>query len=271
MTSRPLQLALEASFEQLSATVPANVGIAIARPDRTYSLGRWSSGVAWSTIKVPLAIAALRRDRRLAQDLVVKAITESDNSASEQLWSQLGDPADAARQVQIIVQECGDAATVVESRRLRRGFTAFGQTQWTLDRQARFAAQLPVIPDGAAVIDLMRQLTSGQRLDTNSQWLSARLGELGVRVVYHTTVADDLAANVAVFRAAIERADIVVASGVVGLILQNVLPRRRFDDLPGETIYIQREVLASRPQPARSRGTRSRRRSGWARSSASPR
>ena len=49
---------------------------------------------------MPLAIAALRHDRRLAQDLVVKAITESDNPASEQLWSQLGNPADAARQVE---------------------------------------------------------------------------------------------------------------------------------------------------------------------------
>jgi hypothetical protein len=176
MNSRPLQIALEASFEQLSATVPANVGIAIARPDRAFSLGQWSSGVAWSTIKVPLAVAALRRDRRLAQDLVVKAITESDNSASEQLWSQLGDPADAARQVQIIVQECGDAATVVESRRLRRGFTAFGQTQWTLDRQARFAAQLPVIPDGATVIDLMRQLTSGQRWGLAAKGIAAKAG-----------------------------------------------------------------------------------------------
>ncbi|HZZ82880.1 MAG TPA: hypothetical protein VFE62_30550 [Gemmataceae bacterium] len=39
---------------------------------------------------------------------------------------------------------------------------------------------------------------------------------------------------------------IVVASGVFGLVLQNVVPRRRFDDLPGETIYAQREVLASR-------------------------
>ncbi len=42
MTSRPLELALEASFEKLAATVPANIGIAIARPDRTFSLGRWS-------------------------------------------------------------------------------------------------------------------------------------------------------------------------------------------------------------------------------------
>jgi hypothetical protein len=176
MTSRPLEVALEASFEQLAATVPANIGIAIARPDRTYSLGRWSSGVAWSTIKVPLAIAALRNDRSHAQDLVVKAITESDNRASEQLWSQLGDPTDAARQVQAIIAECGDTATMVESRRLRRGFTAFGQTQWALDRQARFAAQLPFIPDAPAVIDLMHRLTSDQRWGLAAKGIAAKAG-----------------------------------------------------------------------------------------------
>ncbi len=51
----------------------------------------------------------------------------------------------------------------------------------------------------AEVISIGDELTSGQRLDTNSQWLSERLGELGVRVVYHSTVADDLEANVSVF------------------------------------------------------------------------
>ncbi|HEV2971974.1 MAG TPA: molybdopterin-binding protein [Pirellulales bacterium] len=68
----------------------------------------------------------------------------------------------------------------------------------------------------AEVISIGDELTSGQRLDTNSQWLSERLGELGLRVMYHTTVADDLDANVRVFRAAIERADVVVASGGLG-------------------------------------------------------
>jgi len=176
MTSRPLEHALEASFEQLSATVPANVGIAIARPDRTYSLGRWSSGVAWSTIKVPLAIAALRNDRSLAQDLVVRAITESDNRASEKLWSQLGEPANAAQRVQAVISESGDAATVVESRRLRRGFTAFGQTQWALNRQARFAEQLTLIPGAAAVIDLMHELTVEQRWGLAAKGFAAKAG-----------------------------------------------------------------------------------------------
>lgn len=59
-------------------------------------------------------------------------------------------------------------------------------------------------------------MTSGQRLDTNSQWLSVRLGELGVPVKFHTTVADDLQANVEVFRLAAERADLVIATGGLG-------------------------------------------------------
>jgi nicotinamide-nucleotide amidase len=68
----------------------------------------------------------------------------------------------------------------------------------------------------AEVISIGDELTSGQRLDTNSQWLSTRLGELGITVMYHTTVADNLAANVQVFRQAIERADIIVATGGLG-------------------------------------------------------
>jgi nicotinamide-nucleotide amidase len=68
----------------------------------------------------------------------------------------------------------------------------------------------------AEVIAIGDELTSGQRLDTNSQWLSERLGELGVPVAFHTTVGDDLEDNVAAFRNAIERTDLVVATGGLG-------------------------------------------------------
>lgn len=68
----------------------------------------------------------------------------------------------------------------------------------------------------AEIISIGDELTSGQRLDTNSQWLSQQLGDLGIHVYYHTTVADDLGANVAVFRAALERADIVISTGGLG-------------------------------------------------------
>jgi hypothetical protein len=176
MDSRPLAVALEASFDQLSAAAPARVGLAIARPDRTFSLGSWWSGVAWSTIKVPLAIAALRSNWLSARDLAAKAITESDNQASEQLWSLLGEPADAARRVQRVVAEGGDPATVVELRRLRRGFTAFGQTQWPLQRQARFAAELATIPDADEVIDLMGRLSTGHRWGLAAKGVAAKGG-----------------------------------------------------------------------------------------------
>jgi nicotinamide-nucleotide amidase len=68
----------------------------------------------------------------------------------------------------------------------------------------------------AEVISVGDELTSGQRLDTNSQWLSLQLAEVGIPVRYHTTVADDLEANIGVFRAAVERADVVISTGGLG-------------------------------------------------------
>src|SRR5690348_1990049 len=68
----------------------------------------------------------------------------------------------------------------------------------------------------AEIISIGDEMTSGQRLDTNSQWLSVRLGELGMPVKFHTTVADDLQANVDVFRLAAERADLLIATGGLG-------------------------------------------------------
>ena len=51
-----------------------------------------------------------------------------------------------------------------------------------------------------ALVAIGDELTSGQRLDTNSQWLSQRLGELGIPVHFHTTVGDDLESCAEVFR-----------------------------------------------------------------------
>jgi nicotinamide-nucleotide amidase len=68
----------------------------------------------------------------------------------------------------------------------------------------------------AEIISVGSELTSGQNLDTNAQWLSRRLAEIGIPVAFHSTVADDLADNVAVFRAACERADLVLATGGLG-------------------------------------------------------
>lgn len=68
----------------------------------------------------------------------------------------------------------------------------------------------------AEVISIGDEMTSGARLDTNAQWLARRLGELGIKVSFHTTVADTLQQNVDVFRIAAERVDIVVSTGGLG-------------------------------------------------------
>lgn len=80
----------------------------------------------------------------------------------------------------------------------------------------RIEATPPAAPLVGEVIAIGDELTTGQRLDTNTRWLSQRLTEQGVEVRYHTTVADDLDANIAVFRAAAERADVVVSTGGLG-------------------------------------------------------
>jgi nicotinamide-nucleotide amidase len=68
----------------------------------------------------------------------------------------------------------------------------------------------------AEIVSIGSEITSGQNLDTNSRWLSRRLAAMGIPVGYHTSVADDLAANVEVFRIACGRADIVLATGGLG-------------------------------------------------------
>src|SRR5437764_15196574 len=66
------------------------------------------------------------------------------------------------------------------------------------------------------IISVGSELTSGQNLDTNSQWLSRRLAEAGIPVGWHTTVADDLDANVEAFRIAARRARLVLITGGLG-------------------------------------------------------
>jgi len=164
------------SFHALSSRLSAEVGIAIASVGSSpVCLGTWSSGVAWSTSKVPLVIAASRAGVG-SHELVAQTITQSDNAAAEELWSRLGDPASAAQQVQDVIREAGDPATVVESRRLREGYTAFGQTKWSLADQARFAAGLAQVAEASAVVDLMRGLATDHRWGLAAKGFAAKGG-----------------------------------------------------------------------------------------------
>lgn len=74
----------------------------------------------------------------------------------------------------------------------------------------------------AEIISIGDEMTSGQRLDTNSRWLSQQLADLGVTTIRHTTIADDLNANIEVFASAAQRADVIISTGGLGPTLDDL-------------------------------------------------
>src|SRR5437588_521983 len=74
----------------------------------------------------------------------------------------------------------------------------------------------------AEIISIGSELTTGQNLDTNAQWLSVRLAELGIPVGWHTTIADDFDDNLAAFRIATARAGLVLVTGGLGPTLDDL-------------------------------------------------
>jgi nicotinamide-nucleotide amidase len=92
------------------------------------------------------------------------------------------------------------------------------------------------------ILSIGSELTSGQNLDTNSQWLSRRLAEIGIPVGWHTTVADDLDMNVEAFRIAARRAELVLATGGLGP-TQDDLTREALTQVAGVQLVLHQPSL----------------------------
>jgi hypothetical protein len=157
---------LATAFAELEQRLHAKMGLvvsAVGGSPQQLILGEWASGPAWSTIKVPLIIAALGEEHPpTINDAMRAAITESDNAAAESIWEKLGDPVTAAHKVEAVLRTYGDP-TPVEWRKVRPEFTAFGQTVWSLADQARFTAAAVCDTANASVFALMGQVVSDQR------------------------------------------------------------------------------------------------------------
>ena len=160
-----LSAADRASFARLAGQLPGAEGVAVSLAGVGHpvsSVGSLRTGVAWSTAKVPVAMAAIRGGVGSSANLV-PAITASDNAAAERLWSALGSGTTAAARVTAQIRAAGDAHTMVQAQRLRAGYTAFGQTDWALADQARFVAGMRCVAAGRQVLALMSQVVPGQR------------------------------------------------------------------------------------------------------------
>jgi nicotinamide-nucleotide amidase len=105
----------------------------------------------------------------------------------------------------------------------------------------------------AEIVAVGTEITSGAKLDTNSQWLSQQLSDLGISTGYHTSVADDLHANLACLRSAVERADVVIISGGLGPTLDD-LTRSALAALINRPLVMNEAALAGIEEMFRRRG-----------------
>jgi nicotinamide-nucleotide amidase len=105
----------------------------------------------------------------------------------------------------------------------------------------------------AEIIAIGDELTTGQRLDTNSRWLSRELGLLGITVGCHVTVPDTLHDGERAFREARERADIVIATGGIGPTADD-LTREVLSRVAGEPLELVPEALRAIEAMFASRG-----------------
>lgn len=119
---------------------------------------------AWSSIKVPLAIAALRNDNSdEIQGDVQDAIRASDNDAADALWRSLGGGEASGQAVHQVLADGGNPNTRVQIDAIRPHYSGFGQTQWPVEDSALFAANLPCVSGADFVIEQMGQINSDQR------------------------------------------------------------------------------------------------------------
>lgn len=161
-----------AGFDALARSLPGEVGVAVGAPGSgpARRAGALQSGSAWSTIKVPIALALLKdvggpgKLDAGQRGAMQQALTASDNAAAAKLFGDLGGSAEATGKVQDVLRQAGDSSTRVSTQG-RAGFSPYGQTEWALAGQERFMAGLAggCVSDAASrrhVLDLMSRVTS---------------------------------------------------------------------------------------------------------------
>jgi nicotinamide-nucleotide amidase len=95
-----------------------------------------------------------------------------------------------------------------------------------------------------AILSIGDELTLGQTLDTNSQWLSSTLADHGVLVNEHRTLGDDRAGIAAAIRELVNEHGILVITGGLGP-TEDDLTRDALGDVatPGEPLIEDSQAL----------------------------
>ncbi|NLA28608.1 MAG: serine hydrolase [Propionibacterium sp.] len=131
----------------------------------TVTVGGLNSLPAWSTAKVPLALAVVQSGQGDAlTPWISNALRQSDNNAADLLWQSVGaDDPERAQAVTSVLRQTGDETTTVPSSPLYPPFSIFGQTQWSTAAQVDFLIQLPCLTGAEQIITDMANVSDSQR------------------------------------------------------------------------------------------------------------
>jgi hypothetical protein len=169
-----------ASWARLSASIPAQIGLAVV-PLGTHGdpqiLGSLQLGHAWSSIKVPIVVTLMRDGGGEGLDAEEQtwaraALTASDNEAAASLFGRLeaihGGLSEASLAIQGLLGEADGGSTYINTEPPPPGaVSTYGQTEWSLTAAAQFYAALGggclLDPSGTDyVLGLMEEVISEQ-------------------------------------------------------------------------------------------------------------
>lgn len=99
------------------------------------------------------------------------------------------------------------------------------------------------MPPTLTILAIGDELTSGERVDTNSAWISAKAAALGVRTVEHRTAADDQAQIAGAVRDLARLSTVLIITGGLGPTLDD-LTRQALADVLNEPLVEDAAAVA---------------------------
>ncbi|WP_448851790.1 hypothetical protein [Corynebacterium sp. 335C] len=162
------------AVEELEGEYDARIGVALSRPgaevdadgEAVGDLGPDLTGeldvdYAWSTAKVPIAVAYQRATGEV-DETVEAALTVSDNDAAAAMWDSLGGGMASRDAVDEVLADAGDHHTHMQTTEDGVYNGIFGMTDWTVAGQSVMGANLLCIDGGPEVYEVMGQIAEDQ-------------------------------------------------------------------------------------------------------------
>ncbi|AGP31808.1 serine hydrolase [Corynebacterium terpenotabidum] len=164
----PTVTRLNRIIDRIADKYDVTLGVSLRDDGEVVHAGELQEIRSWSTTKVPVAIAAVRKATDndtldLISDDLEWALTMSDNDAAMRLWYTLGSWQQGSAAITEVMEETGDPTDAVAAESAS-DYTGFGDIHWTLDNQVTFANRMSCLDGAEPVLDEMGQVVPVHRM-----------------------------------------------------------------------------------------------------------